>query len=52
MQCVLFRVVDKVYVTYIVCNNEIAEWIMCELLALDLHFEKRARVGRRTVLES
>jgi len=52
VQCVHFRVVDKVYVTYIVCNNGIAQRIMCELLALNLPFGSRAGAGRRMVLES
>jgi octopine/nopaline transport system ATP-binding protein len=42
VQCVHFRIVDKVYVTYIVCNNGIAQRIMCELLALNLQFGSRA----------
>ena len=52
MQRVHFRVVDKVYVTYIVCNNGIAQQLMCELLALNLQFGSCAGTGRRMVLES
>jgi hypothetical protein len=45
VQCMHFRVVDKVYVTYIVCNNGIARRFMCEFLALDLQFGSGVGAG-------
>jgi hypothetical protein len=52
VQCMHFHVVDKVYVTYIVCNNGIAQRIMRGLLALNLQFGNSMCAGRRMVLES